>query len=144
MQQTSPYYTFGSIFLAFSDAASPAPPSSGYFISFLGQGASSSAVVNAVATSEKWEKGSSGATYLLIGGVTCTGATSKLLELLYLGDYSPCVSGLSAVNATITQLRHLMNSGMTRCCLIVWMGHGLAERNKGKKLMRKHQIQQEC
>ena len=37
----------------------------------------------------------------------------------YLEGYWPCASGLSTVNAIGTQLRDPINSGLTRCCVVV-------------------------
>ena len=47
----------------------------------------------------------------------------------YLEDHWPCADGLSAVNAIVTQLRDLINSGLTRWRLTIYM-NAVAESAK--------------
>ena len=49
----------------------------------------------------------------------------------------PCAGGLAAVNAIVTQLRDLVNSGLARWRLTVYVD---AVAESGRNPVRKHQI----
>ena len=60
----------------------------------------------------------------------------------YLEGCWPCAGRLSAVNAIGTQLRDLINAGLTRWRLAVEIMDAVAE--SGRNPVNKHQIQPEC
>ena len=72
--------------------------------------------------------------------VICKKAT---LVRKYLEDYWPCAGGLSAVNATGTQLRDPINSGLTQWRLAVLNITMDAAAEIGRNPVCKHQIQPE-